>query len=174
MYGIDDPGDYFPKFVQAQAEGYRTRAGEMRRRGRLLPGAREALESLAALPDIHQTVLTGNPRPSAEAKLSIFGLASLLNRDAGAYGDDDAVRANLVNIARQRAREQTGITFTEKTTVIIGDSPSDVEAALKGGAQIIAVTSGNTSEERLQSAGATTVLKDLTDTAAITRAVAGP
>jgi phosphoglycolate phosphatase-like HAD superfamily hydrolase len=172
MYGIEDPGDYFPKFVQAQAEGYRSRAEEMRRRGRVLPGAREALESLAAIPDVHQTVLTGNPRPSADAKLSIFGLATLLDGDTGAYGDDDAVRANLVDIARQRAHEQTGITFTEKTTVIIGDSPSDVDAALKGGAQIIAVASGNTPAEELQAAGATTILSDLADTAAVKRALA--
>jgi len=174
MYGIEDPGDYFPKFVQTQAEGYRSRAEEMRRRGRVLPGAREALESLAAFPEIHQTILTGNPRSSAEAKLSIFDLATLLNGDIGAYGDDDPVRANLVYIARQRARERTGITFSEKTTVIIGDSPSDVEAALKGGAQIIAVASGNTPPEELQSAGATTVLVDLVATEDLRKAVVGP
>ncbi|MGI5233595.1 HAD family hydrolase [Actinoallomurus sp. CA-142502] len=171
MYGIEDPGDYFPKFVQTQAKIYRSRADEMRRRGRVLPGAREALESLATIPYIHQTVLTGNPRLSAEAKLSIFGLAVLLNGNTGAYGDDDPVRANLVNIARQRAREQTGIMFTEKTTVIIGDSPSDVEAALKGGAQIIAVASGSTPPEELRTAGAITVLTDLADPAAVRRAV---
>src|SRR5207237_3493819 len=26
MYGIEDPGEYFPKFVEAQAEGYCARA----------------------------------------------------------------------------------------------------------------------------------------------------
>ncbi|MDN3351805.1 haloacid dehalogenase-like hydrolase [Actinomadura sp. DC4] len=173
IYGIEDPGDYFLRFVRAQAEGYQSRAEEMRRRGRVLPGAREALESLATGLDAYQTVLTGNPRPSAEAKLSIFDLATMLNGNTGAYGDDDAIRANLVDIARQRVYKQTGVTFTKKTTVIIGDSPSDVEAASKGGAQIIAVASGNTSAEDLRSAGATTVLYDLADTAAVREAVAG-
>lgn len=172
MYGIENPGDYFPRFVQAQAEGYRRRAEEMRRRGRVLPGAREALENLAAIPGVYQTVLTGNPRPSAEVKLRAFDLAALLDGDVGAYGDDDAVRANLVRIARRRACEQTGVTFTEETTVIIGDSSSDVEAALNGGAHIIAVASGSTLAEELQSAGATTVLDDLSDTDAIREAVA--
>ena len=174
MYGIADSGDYFPNFVQAQAEGYRNRAEEMRRRGRVLPGAREALESLATIPDLHQTVLTGNPRPSADAKLAIFHLAALLNGDTGAYGDDDAIRANLVGIARKRAHEQTGVILSPKTTVIIGDSPSDVEAALKGGAQIIAIASGDTPTEELRAAGATTVLGDLADTVAIRKAVANP
>jgi phosphoglycolate phosphatase-like HAD superfamily hydrolase len=115
--------------------------------------------------------LTGNPRISAEAKLSIFGLAGLLNSNTGAYGDDNAVRAKLVNIAKQRAQEQTGITFTEETTIIIGDSPSDVEAAMKGGAQIVAVASGNTPASELRSSGATTILKDLADAAAVREAV---
>jgi phosphoglycolate phosphatase len=173
MYGIEDHGDYFPEFVLAQAEGYRTRADEMRRRGRVLPGAREVLEDLSYVPGISQTVLTGNPRLSAEVKLDVFGLANLLDLAAGAYGDDDPVRANLVTVARNRARERTGVTFADETTVIIGDSPSDVEAALNGGAQIVAVATGNTSAEQLRAAGAITVLSDLTDTDAVVRAIVG-
>lgn len=171
MYGIEDSRDYFFRFVQAQAEGYRVRAEEMRRRGRVLPGVPEALEMLAEIPEVSQTVLTGNPRPSAEVKLSTFGLTSLLDVEAGAYGDDDAVRARLVAIAKRRAHRRTGAAFTDKTTIIIGDSTSDVEAALKGGAHIIAVASGRTSTEDLHAAGAKTVLYDLADTAAVRRAV---
>lgn len=167
MNGIEDPGNYFSKFVQAQAERYRSRAEEMRRRGRVLPGVREALESLAALPEVHQTVLTGNPRPSAEAKLSIFDLTTFLNGDVGAYGDDDPIRAHLVPIAKQRARKRTGVTFSDQHTFIIGDSPSDVEAALNGGAQIIAVASGKTSSEELRETGAGLVFENLIDSAKI-------
>jgi phosphoglycolate phosphatase len=54
MYGIEDPGDFFPKFVQAQAEGYRSRADEMQYRGRALPGARQALEVVADISEIKQ------------------------------------------------------------------------------------------------------------------------
>lgn len=74
LYGIEDLGDYFPKFVEAQAAGYTARANDMRARGRVLPGAREALTALAQDPHITQTILTGNPRPSAEVKLRIFNL----------------------------------------------------------------------------------------------------
>lgn len=173
MYGIKDPGDYFPKFVQAQAEGYQARADEMRQRGRVLPGAREALEALAQRPEITQSVLTGNPQPSAVAKLDIFGLTDFLDLEIGAYGTDDSVRANLVGIAQKRARERYGVTFTEKTTVVIGDTTSDVEAALKGGAQIIGVASGRTTAAEIQRAGASIVLGSLTDTAAVMTAVTG-
>jgi phosphoglycolate phosphatase len=171
LYDIEDPGDYFEKFTQAQAAGYRARAEEMRRRGHVLPGANEALNALAELPHITQSVLTGNPRPSAEAKLTTFNLTNHLDLDSGAYGTDDAVRANLVAIARQRASTHHDAHFTEHTTVIIGDTTSDVEAALKGGAQIIAVATGKTTADQLHAAGAPTVFQDLTDTAAIINAI---
>ena len=164
LYGIGDPGDYFPRFVEAQAAGYRARADEMRRRGRALPGAREALAAFAELPHITQTVLTGNPEPSAIAKLETFDLAHYLELDIGAYGTDDPVRPNLVAIAQARAAQRHGHTYTRETTYVIGDTTSDVEAALKGGAQIIAVASGKTTPDELRKAGASTVIEDLVGT----------
>ncbi|TQM71155.1 phosphoglycolate phosphatase-like HAD superfamily hydrolase [Actinomadura hallensis] len=169
MYGIEDPGDYFPKFVEAQAAGYRARADEMRRRGRALPGAREALTAFAELPHITQTVLTGNPKPSAIEKLRAFDLDQWLDLDIGAYGTDDSVRPNLVAIAQQRAHDRHGHTYTRDTTIVIGDTTSDVEAALKGGAQIIAVASGRTTADQLREAGARTVLPDLATLRAMMR-----
>lgn len=174
LYGVTDPGDYFAKFAEAQAAGYRARADEMRRRGQALPGAHEAVAALAELPHITQSVLTGNPRPSAEVKLRTFDLHHHLDLDSGAYGTDDVVRANLVGIAQRRAGQRHGHQFTQETTIVIGDTTSDVEAALKGGAQIIAVASGRTAAEELRSAGAATVFNDLTDTVAIVRAVTSP
>ncbi|GLZ09714.1 haloacid dehalogenase [Actinomadura sp. NBRC 104412] len=173
LYGIEDPGDYFPKFVEAQAAGYRARADEMRRRGRALPGAREALAALAELPHITQTVLTGNPKPSAIAKLETFDLAQWLDLDVGAYGTDDSVRPNLVPIAQARATGRTGYTYTRDTTYVVGDTTSDVEAALKGGAQIIAVASGRTPADELRAAGAVTVLEHLADTSALVQSLTG-
>jgi len=171
LYDIEDPGDYFEKFTGAQAAGYRARVEEMRARGRALPGAHAAIAALAALPSITQSILTGNPRPSAEAKLRIFGFTKNLDLDSGAYGTDDSVRANLVAIAQHRAAARYGGNFTSDTTILIGDTPSDVEAALKGGAQIIAIASGKTTANELSAAGASTVFPDLTDTAAVVQAV---
>ncbi|MFC4052206.1 HAD family hydrolase [Actinomadura syzygii] len=165
LYGIEDPGDYFPKFVEAQAAGYRARADEMRRRGRALPGAREALQAFAELPTITQTALTGNPKPSAIAKLETFNLTKWLDLDIGAYGTDDSVRPRLVAIAQARAAARTGQTYVRETTYVIGDTVSDVEAARKGGAKIIAIASGRTSVKELRDAEADTVLENLTETA---------
>ncbi|GAA0587214.1 HAD family hydrolase [Actinomadura livida] len=162
LYDIQDPGDYFPKFVEAQAAGYRARADEMRQRGRALPGAREALQAFAELPHITQTVLTGNPKPSAIAKLETFDLAHYLDLEIGAYGTDDSERPNLVQIAQGRATTRTGHTYTRETTFVVGDTVSDVEAAREGGAQVIAVATGHTKSGQLRDAGAVTVLASLT------------
>jgi phosphoglycolate phosphatase len=171
LYDIEDRDDYFPRFVKAQAEGYRARADEMRQRGRALPGAQRALETLDSVPEITQTILTGNPRPSAEIKLNTFALGDFLDFDSGAYGTDDSIRANLVAVAQQRVRERSGVAFTRRTTIVIGDTPSDVEAALKGGARIIAVASGGTTSDELRSAGAPAVLDSLADVDVLLRAI---
>jgi phosphoglycolate phosphatase len=173
LYDIEDSGDYFPRFVEAQAAGYRARADEMRHRGRALPGAREALAAFAELPHITQTVLTGNPKPSAIAKLEIFDLTHWLDLDIGAYGTDDSVRPNLVRIAQTRATEHHGHTYSRDTTYVIGDTTSDVEAASKGGARMIAVATGRTTVDELRAAGARITLTELTGVAALLQAVTG-
>lgn len=53
--------------------------------------------------------------------------------------------------------------FTEANTVVLGDTPKDVDAALRGGAAIIAVATGLTNVAGLQAAGAHVVLPNLED-----------
>lgn len=171
LNGVDAPADLFTTFAEHQARGYAERADEMRRRGRALPGAAEALRAIAARPDLVQSILTGNTRPSAEIELRTFGLDGYLDMDSGAYGTDDDIRANLVGIARRRAGENHGVTFDPATTVLIGDTPNDVIAARDGGARIIAVASGKDSPDDLTAAGANIVLRDLSDTSALLDAI---
>ena len=163
-HGIADTGDLYNQFADEQARGYAAHTGEMRRRGRALPGAADALRALADRPDVIQSILTGNTRPAAEIKLRTFGLDRYLDLDVGAYGTDDDTRANLVKIARQRAEAARGVRFDPPSTVLIGDTPNDVAAARDGGARIIAVATGSDSAEDLASAGADTVFEDLTHT----------
>ena len=164
LHGITDTGDLFSQFADAQARGYAEHASQLRKKGRALPGAAEALRDLAQHGDVLQSVLTGNTRPSAEIKLHVFGLDQHINMDTGAYGTDADVRADLVPIARQRAETACGTRFDLTATVLIGDTPNDVQAAQHGGARIIAVATGSHSAADLTAAGATTVLPDLTQT----------
>ena len=56
-------------------------------------------------------------------------------------------------------------------TVLIGDTPLDVQAGVDGGARVIGVASGATSEQALRDAGADATLPDLTNADALLAAL---
>jgi phosphoglycolate phosphatase len=171
LHEIDAHGNLFATFAEEQARGYSDRMAEMRERGCALPGAADALQALFGREDVIQSVLTGNIRPSAQIKLAAFGLDTYLNLDIGAYGTDSGTRADLVDVARQRATEQSGQVFNSDSTILIGDTPADVAAAHDGGARIIAVATGDHTVDELAAAGSSVVFRDLTDTPAFMAAL---
>lgn len=171
--GVDDGEGLYERFAAEQARGYADHLSDLRRQGRALPGAREALEALADRDDVTQSVLTGNTRPSAEIKLRAFGLDRYVEFEIGAYGTDDDTRANLVGIARQRAEKSRAQDYEVGRTILIGDTPNDVAAALNSGARIIAVATGSDTPAELAAAGADAVFNDLTDTRAVLAAILG-
>jgi len=123
---------------------------------------------------IHQSVLTGNIRSVAEVKLAALGLREWLDLCIGAYGDDHEDRTELVEVARRRAAAVHGrsaAAFGGTATVVIGDTPLDISAALAAGARAVGVATGSYSAGDLVMAGADAVLPDLTDTAAVLRAL---
>jgi phosphoglycolate phosphatase len=137
---------------------------------RPLAGASDAIAALASC-GIRQSVLTGNIRPLAELKLRLAGLGDHLDLDVGAYGDVHEVRAELVTVARHAARQAYGTDFPGSSTVLVGDTPLDVEAALAAGARAVTVATGSYSAAELAAAGAHMVLPDLTDTALVLAAI---
>ncbi len=132
--------------------------------GSLLPGAAEALQTVGALPGVTQTVLTGSSRPNAALKLHAFGLDRYLDLAIGGFaGSDPYPKGALLRATRLKAEEKYRVSFAEKLTVYVADSPRDVEAARMGGAVSVAVASGRASSGELREAGAELVLADLTD-----------
>jgi phosphoglycolate phosphatase len=146
--------------------------GSVRAQVRPMAGASDAIAALAS-PGIRQSVLTGNIRPLAALKLGLAGLGDHLDLDAGAYGDAHEVRAELVTVARSAAGERYRADFSGWSTVLVGDTPSDVEAALATGARAVAVATGSYSAAELTAAGAHALLPDLTDTALVLAAITG-
>jgi phosphoglycolate phosphatase len=139
--------------------------------GRALPGAREAVAAVAALPGVVQTVLTGTIRPNAAAKLRAFGMDEFFDWEIGGYGSEIYPMGALLLRSRGRAAEKHGGEIASNPAVYVGDSGRDVEAARVGGARSIAVASGRSSASELREAGAGVVLADLTDTDAVVSAV---
>lgn len=163
LNGIDPTEDAMGALTAALKDGYEDAREELATTGRPLPGALAVLQQLAANPLVHQGVLTGNLRSVTRIKLEVFGLANYLDLDASAYGDDDADRAKLVPIAQTRASRRTGTTFDNAHTVLLGDTPHDVEAAAATGVRVIGVATGKSTAGDLEAAGAPTVFPDLTN-----------
>ncbi|WP_082126793.1 HAD family hydrolase [Allosalinactinospora lopnorensis] len=174
MHGIEEAPEYFSIFAKTQAEGYKRRAEELLRRGEILPGILEALDSLGRTPRVVQSVLSGNTRAAATAKLDIFGLSQSLELDIGAYGDDESHRPHLVSIAQKRAETKHGYPFSREETILIGDTVRDVYAGDQGGARVIAVATGRTSINQLRDARPETVLPDARDHTALLTALGIP
>jgi phosphoglycolate phosphatase-like HAD superfamily hydrolase len=121
-------------------------------------------------------VVTGNIRLLAEVKLAALGLRNGLDLCIGAYGDDHEDRTELVQVARRRAAAVHGRTpaaFAGTSTVVIGDTPLDVTAALAADARAVGVATGSYPIADLRAAGAHAVLPDLTDTDAVLKALLG-
>jgi phosphoglycolate phosphatase-like HAD superfamily hydrolase len=186
LAGEAEPGRRIGEFhavIAARAPGL---ADLVLQRSRALPGAAAALAALAGLggganqangaagPAVVQSLLTGNIRPLAEVKLRPFGLTGHLDLNAGAYGDMHEVRAELVPHARHNAAEAYGHGFDGDSTVLVGDTPLDIAAALATGARGVGVATGPFTEVQLSAAGAHAVLPDLTDTTRVLAAILGP
>jgi phosphoglycolate phosphatase len=187
MAGMDAPRERVDAFLATLARQVAVADG-MNVRVRALPGASDAIAALAAGSGdaagtgdaaagsgggIRQSVLTGNIRPLAALKLRQAGLNDHLDLDVGAYGDVHEVRAELVPVARLAASQAYGADFSGWSTVLVGDTPLDVEAALAAGARVVGVATGTYSQEELTAAGAHAVLPDLTDAARVRAAVTG-
>lgn len=163
LNGIEPTEEMFTRLARALIRGYQDAREELRTVGRALPGVRDTLTSLARSPVVCQSVLTGNLRDVARIKLEAFALDCYLDLDVGAYGDDDPERPKLVPIAQRRATERTGVMFDNDATVLIGDTPQDVDTGLASGVRVIGVATGKTSIQELRDVGAYHVATDLAE-----------
>lgn len=170
-HGLSATSEQLARVPLALAEAMAEKAPQLGRRGYALPGARAALEALQGTAGVIQTVLSGNIKPNAFAKLAAFGLDAYLDFEVGGYGSDDAVRSNLVGVACGRASVKYGAVLDASRTVLFGDTPRDVQAGRDGGAYVIGVATGHDSMERLLAEGADAVLPHLEDTVAVVMAV---
>jgi phosphoglycolate phosphatase-like HAD superfamily hydrolase len=173
MDGLDQQLLVFQAALNDTAPAFAARARQV---VTALPGASAALAGLAAVAPGQgpvQSLLTGNIRPMAEIKLAAAGLTRHLDLEVGSYGDQHEIRAELVAPARAAAAAAYGQDFGGTATVLIGDTPLDVAAALATGARAVGVATGHFSTADLAAAGAHAVLPDLTGTAAVVSAILG-
>lgn len=156
-----------------KAEYVRRLPGWLSRPGatRALPGVHALLDALEARGGVTLGVLTGNFEASGMMKLRAAGLDP--ERFAvRVWGDEsprgaEASRRDLPPVGLARYRARTG--REASGAVIVGDAPHDVDCARAHGLRSLGVATGLHGEEELSAAGASRVVRDLSDTPEIVR-----
>jgi phosphoglycolate phosphatase len=156
------------EMMAAMGERFVLSIAERNVRERLLPGVVEAVQACMR----HEWaagVLTGNGEAVGHAKLRAAGLDALLT--FGAFGDNAVERGHLVEIAIEAAERAVGQRFEPGRTVLVGDTPNDINAARLAGTRVIAVATGRFSENALGNHDPDALLPNLGDTDAFVNAV---
>jgi phosphoglycolate phosphatase-like HAD superfamily hydrolase len=154
--------DLYLRYLPAELDKPDLRKGVM-------PGVRELLDALSTRQNVHLALLTGNFERGARAKLEYFDLWRYFR--GGAFGDEALDRNVLVEEALASVVACGGPAFGPADTIIIGDTPLDVACAVAAGARSLAVATGRHGVEELHAVGANIVFEDLSDTAAVLRAL---
>lgn len=131
------------------------------RGGRVLPGVPELLNALTERQPGFG-LATGNFRRGAEAKLAHFGLWHHFL--GGGFGDGHAVRRDLVAAGIHELATRLECEPDPADSLVLGDTPLDIEAAHLAGAKALGVATGRFSVDELLGAGADFAVPDLTDT----------
>jgi phosphoglycolate phosphatase-like HAD superfamily hydrolase len=151
--GVESTPEMERAFFDRLAPALETRMAE--RPPTLFPNVKTVLRTVSA--DWKLGLVTGNIEATAWAKLHHAGIAHYF--DFGGFGCTHADRAE---IARQ-ALKASGVERPRKV-FLIGDTPSDVNAAKINGFVAIAVATGGFDSVALEKAGADFVFENLTDT----------
>jgi phosphoglycolate phosphatase len=118
---------------------------------RVMPGARELLERLAAEGRL-VGLITGNTEPAAHIKLARADLNRFFA--FGGYGSDAEERVDVCRKALDRAALAAGEGFDRLGSIATGDTPRDVEAGHGAGIRVCGVATGEYGVEELLAAGA--------------------
>ena len=143
LHGLD------PSVADELLIGYETRlAGCLARRtGAVLPNVRQILERLRHRPDVHSSLLTGNTRAGAAAKLRHYGLAEFF--EGGAFADGAEDRSAIARAALAQVGSILGEVSPDRVYVI-GDTPHDVSCGKAIGARVVAVATGGYTLDQLR------------------------
>jgi phosphoglycolate phosphatase len=156
---LDECFDHYVRFLEALlANGHPVD---------VLPGIGQLVRDLAARDGVLVGLLTGNVERGAVAKLRSTGLLPFFR--LGAYGSDDADRRRLPAIAQRRARDLTGVEIPFADTLIIGDTPLDVDCARACGARAVAVATGQHTLDDLSATDPDLLFPDFADVEASLR-----
>ena len=119
----------------------------------VFPGVRDFLARVSQ----HWSLglVTGNIKKCAHIKLRHAGIDAYFN-DIGGFGDDDGDRSRMAALALERAGHP-------ERAFLLGDTPSDVEAARANGMVSVAVCNGQFDRPTLEAEGADLIVDSFED-----------
>lgn len=129
---------------------------------RRMPGVLELVERLHQGGASTVGLLTGNWEDTGLLKIATAGFTTSHFR-LGAFAGDGPDRRSLPPVAMRRCAELTGQAPRPERTIIIGDTPLDVDCAHHNGCRVIAVATGDFTMDQLRPTGADLVLETLDD-----------
>ena len=168
--------------------------------GVLLPGVQELLNRLQGDPRVVLFAMTGNFSAAAKVKLTYFGLQDYFETVFGGDHDhrrDDLAKHTVEKIRSSRAWYSTSsgrklggstrselveaessewVTLRDKIefdTVVVGDTPADIECSHAIGARCLALCTGGYSMDELSSHSPDSLLPDLKDQDKVMEALFG-
>lgn len=127
---------------------------------RVTPHMAELVDRLDRDPDVNLALVTGNLEPIAWLKLERAGLRRAFPANQGAFGSDSADRVDLPPLARARAGPD-GRPHPRADTILIGDTPRDIQCAHADGLRCFAIATGRHLPDELRAADA--VANDATE-----------
>ena len=157
-HGLSANGS-FTAIIEAYLMHLRREIGNSRKHAK--PGIYEILDQLHPMEEIGLGLLTGNLEQGARIKLEPFDLNKYF--PSGAFGSDDEDRNRLLPVAVDMFTEIYNQKIDIEQSVVIGDTPRDVECAHIYGAMCIGVATGPYSADDLVKAGADHVFEDLSN-----------
>jgi|SRR5579884_3432230 len=158
-HGIDVSKKNFQRFFDTYAKWLEPMLAETG--GEVCPGAWALIRELQSMQQPPALgLLTGNIRLGAEIKLRHFNLWDVF--PTGAFADDHEDRNQIAAIALQRGSQFLGAPLRGKQVIVIGDTPHDIACGKAIGAKVLAVATGISPVEELQSFKPDWAVADLT------------
>lgn len=130
---------------------------------KIIEGVRDLLERLSGTPHIYNCLGTGNIESSGRAKLEACGINRFF--PTGGFSEGETERWEVVNKAYEKSCAYWEKYFSLNNVFVIGDTPHDMECAVKLGMTGVGYSNDRFSAGDLYDAGASFVIDSYNDDA---------